>query len=128
MGKPVIMTANLACTFGLAPSTLIVIPTSKVFIENKPAGTIMNNKPNNIPPFGMCNSLMNPTVAAATIAALGVLTPMPCLPVVAAPWMPGSPTVKIGKMAVLTDSCKATCNWGGMISITNPGSTTTSCA
>ena len=37
-------------------------------------------------------------MAAATAAALGVLTPMPCIPVTAAPWMPGVPQVLIGNM------------------------------
>ena len=44
----------------------------------------------------MCTSLTNPTVAAATTAALGVLTPMPCIPVVAGPWKPGAAKTMIG--------------------------------
>ena len=43
-----------------------------------------------------CNSPSNPMVAAATTAALGVLTPMPCIPMTIAPWMPGSSTVMMG--------------------------------
>ena len=75
----------------------------------------------NIMPFGMCSSLANPTVAAATSAALGVLTPMPCVPVIAAPWAPGCPTVLIANKPALNDSSKLMCNWGGVISINNAG-------
>jgi hypothetical protein len=75
----------------------------------------------NILPFGMCQSLSNPMVAAATAAALGVLTPMPCIPNTVLPWTPGSPTVLIGNMPALNNSCKLNCLWGGMIQITNPG-------
>lgn len=88
MGKPsVVSTAVTMCSFGAAPCTLNVIP-STVTIGGKPAGTIMDNTPANLPTFGMCMSLSNPAVAAATAAALGVLTPMPCMPVIAAPWVP----------------------------------------
>ena len=50
----------------------------------------------NIMPFGMCQSLGESEVAAATTAALGVLTPMPCIPNTPAPWVPGAPTVMLG--------------------------------
>jgi hypothetical protein len=79
----------------------------------------------NVPPFGMCNSPSNPMVAAATAAALGVLTPMPCVPVTAAPWVVGAPTVLIGGMPALNNSSKLMCNWGGVIQITMPGQVTT---
>jgi hypothetical protein len=75
----------------------------------------------NVPTFGMCNSPSNPTVAAATAAAMGVLTPMPCVPVTPAPWTPGSPTVLIGNMPALNNSSKLMCTWGGVIQITSPG-------
>ncbi|NEZ55300.1 DUF4280 domain-containing protein, partial [Adonisia turfae] len=86
------------------------------------AATIMDYAPIvNIPPFGMCTSLANPTVASATAAALGVLTPMPCLPVIPAPWVPGSPTVNINNFPALNNSSKCMCTWGGVITIMNPG-------
>jgi hypothetical protein len=70
----------------------------------------------------MCISLANPQVAAATAAALGVLTPQPCLPATAAPWAPGSISTKIKKVIpALTNTCTCTCNWAGVITITTPG-------
>jgi hypothetical protein len=93
--------------------------------SNMLAATIMDNKPMaNIPPFGMCNSMANPQVASATAAALGVLTPMPCVPVIAAPWTPGSPMVLIGGKPALNNMSKCMCNWGGVISINMPGQMT----
>jgi len=77
----------------------------------------------NIMPFGMCSSMANPEVAAATAAALGVLTPMPCIPMTSAPWIPGVPTVLIKNNPALNNSCKAMCNWGGVIQILSPGQT-----
>jgi hypothetical protein len=63
-------------------------------------------------------------VISATAAALGVLTPMPCVPATAAPWAPGSPTVLIGNMPALDSTSKLMCNWAGVIQIRNPGQTT----
>lgn len=123
MGQLVVMGAMLQCTFGLAPSSLVLIPKGPPVLGGGPqAATIMDYAPIvNIPPFGMCNSPSNPTVAAATAAALGVLTPMPCVPVTTAPWVPGSPTVLIGNMPALNNSSKCICSWGGVISINVPG-------
>ncbi|HEX8701276.1 MAG TPA: DUF4280 domain-containing protein, partial [Myxococcaceae bacterium] len=53
--------------------------------------------------------------------ALGVLTPMPCVPVTAAPWVPGVPTVLIGNMPAVDSNCKLMCNWGGVIQVISPG-------
>ena len=65
--------------------------------------------------------------AAATAAALGVLTPMPCIPVTTA-WVPGSATVLVGNMPALNSTSKCMCNWGGVIQVTYPGQVTTSIA
>ena len=117
--------ATLQCTFGLAPSTLVVLPINRVLTSSQPAANINDSIPMvNIMPFGMCSSIANPSVAAATAAALGVLTPMPCIPVIPAPWVPGAPTVLLANIPSLDNISKLTCMWAGVISITNPGQTT----
>jgi len=128
MGQLVVTGAMMTCTFGAAPATLNASSAPTVTAPT-PAATIMDFAPmSNIPTFGMCQSIANPQVAAATSAALGVLTPQPCIPATAAPWMPGSPTVTIGGNPALTSDSKCMCNWAGVISITNPGQTKTTVA
>ncbi len=91
-------------------------------MEGKPAATIQDAQPANITPFGMCTSLLNPQVAAATAAAMGVLTPQPCMLVPAGTWTPMKPGVLLGGQPCLTrDSTLMCSNGGGMISITVPG-------
>ena len=124
MAMQICMGAMLQCSFGAAPSSLVVLSANKVLTAT-PDANIMDNKPMvNILPFGMCSSMANPTVAAATAAASGALTPMPCVPVIPAPWAPGSPTVLIANMPALNNSSKLMCAYGGVIQITNPGQTT----
>jgi hypothetical protein len=115
----------LQCSFGLAPSTLVVLPINRMMTGNMPAANIMDNIPMvNIMPFGACTSLANPTVASATAAAMGVLTPMPCIPMTPAPWAPGAPTVLLGNMPALDDTSKLMCTWAGIISVVYPGQVT----
>jgi len=124
MGIQVCAGAMMQCSFGVAPAPLSVLPANRV-MTGAPAANIMDHAPLlNVPPFGVCSSLANPMVAAATAAALGVLVPMPCIPVTAAPWAPGSPTVLIGGMPALNNSSKLMCNWGGVIQIVFPGQVT----
>jgi hypothetical protein len=85
-----------------------------VMVNNMLQATIMDNK---FPTFGMCTSLMNPSVSAATAAAYGVLTPMPCAPAIAAPWVPGAPTVLVGGKPLLNNTSKLMCNFGGIIQV-----------
>lgn len=125
MGKQVCMGAMLKCSMGMAPSSLVVLPKNKVMTSYVPAANIMDNIPmTNIMPFGMCQSPANPMVAAATAAAMGVLTPMPCVPNTPAPWVPGSPTVLLANMPALNDSSKLMCIWAGVIEVTYPGQAT----
>ena len=121
MAKQVVASAMMQCSFGAAPSALIVLPTNRVMAEGRPAANIMDHKPvANIPTFGMCTAPTNPAVIATTAAALGVPTPAPCVPATAAPWAPGSPTVPIANMPALNDMSKCMCTWAGVISITHP--------
>ncbi|MGI2296668.1 DUF4280 domain-containing protein [Paenibacillus sp. GXUN7292] len=124
IGQLVCAGAVTNCSFGSFPSSLNILPTNRV-MSSTPAATIMDNVPGvHILPFGMCSSPANPTVASATAAAFGVLTPMPCMPVTTAPWMPGSPTVTIGPFPALNSTSTCLCQWGGVIKITSPGQMT----
>lgn len=123
MGLAVCAGALCQCSFGLAPCALNVLPNNKILGCNLPLATILDKTPANLPSFGMCSSPANPTVAAATAAALGALTPMPCVPVIPAPWGPGSPTVLLGGYPALNHTSKTLCAYGGVISIANPGQT-----
>lgn len=110
----------LKCSFGMAPSPFSVVGM-RPMNQNMPMANIMDFAPMvNIKPFGMCQSMSNPQVAAATAAAMGVLTPMPCVPVITAPWNPAA-QVKVCQLPALLDNGKCMCAWGGQISITFPG-------
>jgi len=114
--------AMLTCSFGVAPSQLAVLPVNRVNTNSQPAATIMDHQPIvNIAPFGMCMSLANPAVAAATSAAFGVLTPQPCIPVTPAPWVPGAATVLLANQPSLDNTCTLNCIWGGVIQVAVPG-------
>jgi hypothetical protein len=124
MAQVVVNGATVACTFAMPPgmATLTVLPARRVNAGSQPAATIMDHAPFvNIASFGMCMSPSNPQVVAATAAALGVPTPQPCLPVIPAPWAPGSPTVLIGGVPALTNTSQCMCAWGGLITVTMPG-------
>lgn len=125
MPLQVCMGAMMQCSFGMAPSSLVVLPTNRVMTDQVPDANIMDHIPlTNIMPFGMCQSLANPMVASATAAALGVLTPMPCIPNTPAPWVPGAPTVLLGNFPTLDNTSQLMCMWGGVITFANAGEVT----
>ena len=124
MPKLVVSGAKLKCNQGLAPSTLTVLPVNGSDVEEQPAATIMDHVPMvNVAPFGMCQSTANPEVVAATAAAMGALTPMPCVPVLPAPWSPGAGVVTVQGLKALSDDSKCNCAWTGSIEVTDPAST-----
>jgi hypothetical protein len=125
MAIQVCMGALMQCSFGMAPSSLVVLPTNMTYTDQVPDANIMDHVPMvNIMPFGMCTSLANPVVAAATAAAMGVLTPMPCIPNTPAPWITGAPTVVLGNAPTLDNISKLMCTWGGVIQFATPGELT----
>lgn len=110
--------ALVKCMFGTFPTPLQTLPLHRTFIQGRPAATIFDHKPFvNIAPFGICNSPANPAVVAARL--VGAVAP--CAPIVPAPWIPGSPTVLLGDVPVLSQASKAFCVWAGMISVAMPG-------
>jgi len=122
MPMQVCMGASMMCSFGMAPSSLVVLPVNRVMTSQVPDANIMDHIPMvNIMPFGMCMSPANPEVAAATAAAFGVLTPMPCIPATPAPWVPGAPDVLLGNFPTLDNTSQLMCIWGGVIQFVTPG-------
>ena len=117
--------AELACTFGTSPSSLQVLSVNQTDVNGQYCATVEDHIPMvNIMPFGMCTSPSNPQVAAATAAAMGVLTPQPCIPATASPWTPGAAEVTINNLTALDNISTCNCMWGGVISVTDPGQQT----
>jgi len=111
--------ATLQCSMGTTPADFAAsgVQTS----AGSPAGVVTDVTAANVPPFGMCMSLANPEVAAATATADGVLTPQPCLPVLVSPWSPGSAQVTINEVSALDDACQCTCAWAGVVTVSSAG-------
>ena len=115
MANPAVQTAVCTCSFGAAPMPLMPVSQQTVRMCGLTAATIMDNR---CTTFGMCSNPANPAVAAATAAALGVLTPAPCVPVTPSPWVPGCPTVMVCGKPLLNNTSKLLCAYGGVIQIT----------
>lgn len=108
------------CSFGAAPCPIVVNSQQNGIASNSIVATIFDNTPANLSTFGMCTSMANPTVSAATAAALGVLTPQPCTPMLTAPWTMGSSTVLFQNKPALLQNSQLLCMWGGIIQIVQP--------
>lgn len=114
--------ATLRCPFGDKTSKLTVYPDRTVYLTDKPMANISDHiSMYNIAPFGKCRSLAFPATAAATAAAHGKLTPMPCVPNTPLPWISGKTDYIIKGSPALLKSNTCTCMWGGTISIVNDG-------
>lgn len=124
MGTQVCAGAVLVCSAGLSPSTLL-LPGQRP-LAGAPAATVADHVPRlHVQPFGLCTSVQNPAVIAATAAAEGRRTPVPCVPATPAPWLPGSARVSMGGPPALTACCTLRCAWAGVIRVVLPGQWTT---
>jgi hypothetical protein len=95
---------------------------STIMGSTGPIGTMSDCIPfANITPFGICRSILNPTTAALTAAALGVLTPGPCIPIPAGVWIPVKPTVISPKGPIINNDAMLICAYGGLIKAIVPG-------
>jgi len=119
LGDVVCQGSMLQCSFGMTPTEFRVTDPTRPTVQGLPMGNIMDFAQANIISFGMCKSMSNPLVASATAAAMGVLTLMPCVPAIAAPWAPGGQE-KIGNCPALLSNSKCMCAYGGVISISQP--------
>jgi Domain of unknown function (DUF4280) len=126
---PVTASATVSCSFGTAPATLVALPTPRVLVEGRPVATVTDAAPLvNVATFAMCTSLANPQVAAATAAALGVLTPMPCVPATTGTWTPTAPRTVVGGRPVLAQGAVCMCAFGGVVQVVVPGPVRTTVA
>src|SRR4030081_1945221 len=114
MPMQAVNSATLMCSFGTPPSSLVVLPTNRVMCGNQYAANIMDHiSMVNIMPFGMCMSLANPQVAAATAAALRGVTAPPCIPMTMMPWVPGAITDLLANQPALDNGSTCMCNGAG---------------
>lgn len=117
--------AILKCPFGAVPVPFNSLPIPRVLVGGMPAGVMTDIVPMlNVPTFGMCQSPANPMFIAATAAAMGVPTPVPCIPVPAGTWLSAEPKVQIGGQSALTADSKLMCAWAGEITVQFPGQIT----
>lgn len=115
----------IQCIFGAIPTPLIVLPDRTVTAEFMLMGNISDMVPFlNIETFGECVSLSNPEVIIATAAALGILTPMPCVPIVVDPWVSEALDVFVEGMPALDMTSVVMCTWAGAIHVDEPGNAT----
>lgn len=122
MGIPVVSGASIGCTMGLGSGKLNATSQMTIQFSGATVATRDDTGPQNVGSCGMCTSMGNPTVASATAAALGVLTPQPCTPMAGGPWQVAG-TTKVAGAFPLTNASTLVCSYGGSIFISNPGQT-----
>lgn len=114
--------ATMKCTFGDKSAKLTVYPDRTVFLTGQPMANISDYiSMYNINPFGKCRTTSFPPTGAATAAAQGALTPMPCVPGTNSNWLNGKDDYIIKGNPALLKSSYCKCCYGGVITITDDG-------
>ena len=104
--------ATLTCTFGGAPCTLVVLPRA-TRSEKGDLAVVSDHQPTNIAGFAVCMSPTHPVVASTG-------APVPCQPVIPAPWVPGLVYGTYEQDTLLTASSVCTCVHAGVIQVADP--------
>lgn len=112
MGKIVVDGAQCQCDQGDAPSALTG-SAPPLAVDGPP---VVLQPDNQVLPFGQCKSPDNPDVKKAG-------GPVPCSPIIPAPWNPVSTKVMATKKPMVLDSSQLMCQWKGNITIADPGQT-----
>jgi hypothetical protein len=115
MGSQVVTGATLQCSMGTFPSSFAA--TGIAVSATSPAGVITDTGPENVPPFGLCMSPINPEAGAST--------PPVCLPIIVTPWTPGALQVTVGGVPALDDASQCSCAYSGLVTVTDAGQTST---
>ncbi len=125
MPMQVCMGASMMCTFGMAPSSLVVLPTNKVFTDMVPDANIMDHIPmTNIMPFGMCMSPSNPRSPPRLPRRWACSLPCPAFRQRPRRGLRARRTVLLGNMPTLDNVSELMCMWGGVITFVTPGEMT----
>ena len=119
--------SELKCSMGDATSKLHIRKKGilRLILQGNDLATFRDHVPmENIFPFGQCQTILNPHVAAATAANYGRLQPMPCIPKTSFVWFGYIEGLMAWGVPVLTDKCTLMCAWGGMIRVCKTPNTT----
>ncbi len=112
------------CPFGIAPSSHMPMPRHVVSQFGTQMGNITDVAPMvNVVSFTLCKSPLNPSTAALTAAAGGILTPGPCIPAPVGTWIPMKPNVICVNAPILVDKSILLCSFGGAIKFNVAGQT-----
>lgn len=121
--------ATMRCSFGDKSARLTVYPDRTVFLTGQPMANISDHTSlYNIAPFGKCHTTRYPATGAATAAAHGRLTPMPCVPGTMTNWRNGKDDYIIKGSPALLKSSYCKCCYGGIIRIVKDGQVDTGTA
>lgn len=118
MRRLVVHGATLGCSHGSTTGPLSIALGRRATAGNALVATVRDHASlMNIAPFGMCSSLANPRVAAATAAAQGKLTPQFCVPHTPTQWSQSDGAVDLDGVDALHEGATCGCAWGGRIQV-----------
>lgn len=122
----VVSNAEIKCSFGKMTSVMDC-PGHGISIDGMTQLNVMDYEPEvHIKSFELCNSPNNPEVIQALSQmgrplAEGEFPPVPCVPVITAPWINGKGNKLIGGAAALVHISTNTCLHCGEITIVDDG-------